>query len=146
MKRKNANTREVSFFSEKCGEVIVTFGVAARALAERLERDPQVLKYQSKVLVHIDPSTTSTFGIRNAYAKEDWFSDFSIETLEGEICIIEAISADDLHKKSEVEKIELSRRYWMSKGISWRLCIIPSADKTRTAASNKDKRKGSLYG
>ncbi len=146
MKRKNANTREVTFFSEKCGEVISTFGTAARALAERLERDGQVLKYQSKVLVHIDPSTTPTLGIRNAYIKEDWFSDFSVETVEGEIYIIEAIFSDDLRKKSEVEKVELSRRYWMAKGISWRLCIIPSPGKTRTTVSNKDKRSDSLYG
>ena len=45
--------------------------------------------------------------------------------------IIEAISSNDLEKKSEIEKLELSRRYWASKGIRWRVCITENTQNLR---------------
>ena len=76
----------------------------------------------------INPSEIPLIGIRTSYLKEDWVSDFSVETIEGEILIIEAIAESKLKKKSEVEKLELSRRYWLSKGAKWKVYIVESPE------------------
>lgn len=131
MKKKKSNGREITFYSPKCGCAVTVFGTAARDLAERLEKDDSVLNYKSKIPFTVNPSETSVLGIRSSYIHEEWVSDFSVETIEGAVMIIEAISSNDLEKKSEIEKLELSRRYWASKGIRWRVCITENTQNLR---------------
>lgn len=128
MQKKRGNGREITFFSKKCGCVISVLGSEARALAEKLENDAGVLKYESRVPLTISPSEVSIIGIRATYLKEDWVSDFSVETIEGERLVIEAVAEAKLEKKSEIEKLELSRRYWRSKGVKWKLYIVKSSE------------------
>ena len=135
MQKRKGSAREISFFSKKCGCVISVFGSEARSLAEKLEKDDGVLKYESRVRLQINPPEISLIGIRSTYLKEDWVSDFFVETIEGDGLIIEAIAEAKLDKKAEIEKLELSRRYWSSKGIKWKLYIVEDS-----------KRKGMLSG
>lgn len=135
MQKRKGSAREISFFSKKCECVISVFGSEARSLAEKLEKDDGVLKYESRVPLLINPSEVSLIGIRSTYLKEDWVSDFLVETIEGNSLIIEAIAEAKLDKKAEIEKLELSRRYWSSKGIKWKLYIVEDS-----------KRKGMLSG
>lgn len=128
MRKKKGSGREITFFSKKCGCVISVFGSETRALAEKLENDGGVLRYESGIPLLINPSEIPLIGIRTSYLKEDWVSDFSVETIEGEILIIEAIAESKLKKKSEVEKLELSRRYWISKGAKWKVYIVESPE------------------
>ncbi len=124
VKKKNANTREITFYSQKCKSVVSVFGKAAKSLADKLENDENILHYTSKIAFETNASGIPIIGIRQSYIKEQWLSDFSVELIDGAIYIIEAIDAEDLKKKSEVEKLELSRRYWNSKGIKWKLYVV----------------------
>lgn len=127
MRKKKGSGREITFFSKKCSHTISVFGSEARVLAEKLEKDDGILKYESRVPLIINPSEISIIGIRGLYLKEKWVSDFLVETIEGEKLIIEAVTEDKLKKKSEIEKMELSRRYWLSKGIKWKLYIVETS-------------------
>lgn len=128
MRKKKGSGREISFFSKKCDCTISVFGKETRALAEKLENDGGVLRYESRIPLIINPSEISLIGIRAIYLKEDWVSDFLIETIEGERIVIEAVSEDKLEKKSEIEKLELARRYWISKGAKWKVYIVDSSE------------------
>ena len=123
MKKKNANTREITFYSKKCERVVSVFGTAAKSLAEQFENDQKFLRYTSKIPVEINASEIPVIGIRPSYIRVPWLSDFSVELIDGSIYIIEAISESDLCKRAEVEKLELSRRYWGAKGIKWKMYI-----------------------
>ena len=49
MRKKKGSGREITFFSKKCGCVISVFGSETRALAEKLENDGGVLRYESGI-------------------------------------------------------------------------------------------------
>lgn len=51
-------------------------------------------------------------------------SDFYIRHADGTAAVRELVSAADLTKRAEVEKLELSRRYWAALGVSdWKVVI-----------------------
>ena len=129
MKRKDSTTREITFYSKKNKKTISVFGKAARALADRLECDDEVIGYISKVPMGINTSEVPLFGIRQSYIGQLWISDFAVALAGRRTRIIEAITAKELGKRAEVEKLELSRRYWSQKGIEWRLYIDDESEK-----------------
>lgn len=126
MKKENACVREITFFSKKCDCTISVLGKEARALAEKLENDSRILRYKSKIPFTVNPSIVSVHGLRPAYLAEKWVSDFYVETVDGEFAIIEAVSSENLLRKSEMEKLEISRRHWRANGKKWFIHIVNS--------------------
>ena len=65
-----------------------------------------------------------TLDIRGEYFKGQWTSDFCIRFTDGTTGVRELVSASGLTRRSEVEKLELSRRYWAALRVSdWRIVI-----------------------
>lgn len=124
MQKKKMRQRETTFMSGKCGEIITVIGEPARKFAKALEADTRVYSYKTNIPVKIVSASFQTIGIRPSYLKEEWLSDFQIETVGGSEIIIEVTTKDLLLKKSEVEKLELSRRFWLAKGLAWMVAIM----------------------
>lgn len=62
--------------------------------------------------------------IRGEYFRGQWTSDFFIRFSDGTTGVRELVSASDLTQRAEVEKLELSRRYWAALGVhDWKIVI-----------------------
>lgn len=72
-------------------------------------------------LPHID-----RIGIRPAYFETEWASDFLLRYADGRVGVRELVTAVQLQKKADLEKLELSRRYWVVLDVSdWKVVVIP---------------------
>lgn len=98
----------------------------ARDYTKYLETQDCVKSYEAGVplseeqYVHIYHA-----GIRTAYFRTLWTSDFLIYFTDGRKEIHELSSAEELKKRSSVEKLEFSRRYWSSTDISgWKVVLL----------------------
>ena len=70
---------------------------------------------------HID-----RIGIRPAYFETEWASDFLLHYADGRVGVRELVTAKQLQKKADLEKLELSRRYWAVLDVSdWKVVMIP---------------------
>lgn len=68
-------------------------------------------------------------GIRGAYLQAQWTTDFVITAQDGGEAVREIVTVDLLEKRAEIEKLELSRRYWKARGIEdWRLVLTGEAE------------------
>ena len=126
MQKEDLKTRTFRFFSKKNEKVIVVRSTNAREFARWLDEQDWVVGYE--VLVPLDKERVSmvrTSGIRQSYAKENWCTDFCIHNATGARSIREIIPKSSLEKRAEIEKLELSRRYWTSLGIAdWKIVVI----------------------
>ena len=99
----------------------------ARDYAKYLEVQSWVERYEAglplsqELYAHISP-----IGIRDAYFRVPWASDFLIYFADGRKGIRELVAADGLRRKNIVEKLEFSRRYWSATDIdSWKVVLLP---------------------
>lgn len=125
MEKAGVRTRDIKFFSEKNQAMVCVHSRKARDFAKWLERQPWVKGYETCVplaldkLPHVNP-----VGIRKDYLTTAWTTDFVIHTADGQTAIREFVDARDFSKKSAMEKLELSRRYWAVLDIAdWKLVI-----------------------
>lgn len=124
MQKKKMRQRETTFMSNKCGDIITVIGESAHKFAKTLEADTRVYSYKTSVPVKITLTDFQTIGIRPSYLKEEWLSDFQIEMADGRVVIVEVTTKELLTKKAEIEKLELSRRFWLTKGFAWMMAIV----------------------
>ena len=125
MERSGVRTRDIQFFSAKNQKMICTHSKKARDFARWLEQQFWVVGYETCVplaldkLPHVNP-----VDIRKEYLNTEWTTDFVIRTADGQITVREFADTQDLSKKSIIEKLELSRRYWAVLDISdWKLVV-----------------------
>ena len=85
-----------------------------------------VVKY--KCILPLDPGfmeEVSRLGIRPECFGIAWASDFWIENADGTTGIREVVSVAQLVKKSAIQKLELSRRYWKQLDVDdWKIVVI----------------------
>lgn len=126
MEKAGKKTRRISFYSKKNQAMVCVHSQAAKRYAMYLESQPQVRSYESEIpleqelYVHV-----SHAGIRGAYFQSAWASNFLIHLDDGRKAIHEIISPRDLLKRSEIERLEFSRRYWAATDINeWQAVIF----------------------
>lgn len=120
MEKANLKAREYRFFSQKNQKMICLHSEQALAYARYLEDRLWVAAYDACVPLEltdqIDP-----WGIRPLYFKTAWVSDFRLVYADGKQAVRELVRLEDLEKQAVIERLELSRRYWMGwlKAIQW---------------------------
>lgn len=127
MEKAGQKTRNINFYSEKNGNMVCLHSRYARDYAKYLEAQSWVERYEAgpplsqELYAHISP-----VGIRGAYFRVPWASDFLIHFADGRKGIRELISAEGLKRKNIVEKLEFSRRYWAATDVdSWKVVLLP---------------------
>ena len=118
-------TRDVAYHSAKNGGMVVVHSEAARAYSKYLEERPEITAYEAcKPLDATRLNSVQKTDIRGEYFKAQWSSDFYICHADGTAAVRELVNAADLTKRAEVEKLELSRRYWAALGVNDWMVVI----------------------
>ncbi len=119
-------TRDISFFSKKNGTLILVHSEEARSYTKYLEECSEITSYET--CKPLDPNRVRNLqktDIRGQYFQQEWASDFYINFADETAAVREIVKPDTLKKRSDVEKLELSRRYWAGLGISdWKVVIV----------------------
>lgn len=126
MDKTESKYRDIQFYSEKNKSLMSVHSKDAKAYADLLEASPHVVKY--KCILPLDPGfmeEISRLGIRPECFGIAWASDFWIENADGTTGIREVVSVAQLVKKSAIQKLELSRRYWKQLDVDdWKIVVI----------------------
>lgn len=127
-----ANSHGVELRSEDA-LMTVTSGTAQQ-YAEILEHDPEVVSYETQYELMNLTMKISLNGIRKNYLEERWQADFYIVYTDSSVGIQEIVTVDDLAKKSEIEKLEMPRRYWAVLNVeNWKIVVIDKVKKEGSA-------------
>lgn len=123
MEKSGKKARDIKFHSKKNDALIIVHSKEARAYTKYLEDMEQVVSYTAgKRIDEVRLQMISKVDIRGDYFKQQWESDFYILFDNGRIAVRELASMDALTKRADVEKLELSRRYWNSVGVQdWKI-------------------------
>lgn len=126
MDKTEAKYRDIQFHSEKNEALISVHTRAAKAYADILENSPHIVRY--KCLVPLEPAfleEISKVGIRAEHFQTAWASDFLIENADGSTGIREIVPLEHLIKKADIQKLEISRRYWKRLEVDdWKVVIF----------------------
>ena len=126
MDKPGKKVRDIRFFSEKNQQIMIVHSEGARAYSKYLEDREEVESYE--VGKHLDEGRlqmVSRVDIRGEYISQEWCSDFVIKYQDGVTGVREIIRPSDLEKRAEVEKLELSRRYWALMGVvDWKVVVL----------------------
>ena len=125
MEKSGLHTRDIRFFSQKNQKMICVHSRAAKDYAKYLENQPHVIGYETSELLQMDRfQHISPLNIRKAYLAEKWTTDFLLHYADGRTGVREILDGMDLTKRADVEKLELSRRYWATMDVSdWKLVV-----------------------
>lgn len=130
MKKYGRKTRDIVFFSAKNQATLCVHTPQARRYAKLLEEDTRIRSYE--VNHPLDAAWIARIdrvGIRGAYLQTQWTTDFVITDQDGGEAVREIVTADLLGKHAEIEKLELSRRYWKARDVEdWRLVLTGEAE------------------
>ena len=125
MDKAGKKTRDVAYHSAKNGGMVTVHSEAARAYSKYLEERPEITAYEACKPLDINRlDALQKTDIRGEYFREQWSSDFYIRHADGTAAVRELVSAADLTKRAEVEKLELSRRYWAALGVNDWMVVI----------------------
>ena len=118
-------TRDIAYHSAKNGGMVTVHSEAARAYSKYLEERSDVMSYEACKPLDVNRlDTLQKTDIRGEYFKAQWTSDFCVRFSDGTTGVRELVSAADLTKRAEVEKLELSRRYWAALGVNDWMVVI----------------------
>lgn len=125
MDKAGKKIRDIAYHSAKNGRMVVVHSEAARAYSKYLEERSEITSYETCKPLDINRlDAIQKTDIRGEYFREQWSSDFYICHADGTAAVRELVSAADLTRRSEVEKLELSRRYWAALGVvDWKVVI-----------------------
>ena len=114
------------FTAGSAGASSASTSYAEQEYAKKLEADDRVENYEENCCLdperfqHVNP-----VGIRAAYMKQEWKTDFLIHHTDGTQAVREVVREDELTKATVLEQLELSRRYWEAVGVSdWRVALF----------------------
>ena len=126
MERTGARRRDIHFRSDKNDKTLCVHTESARTYARLLEQDESVSSYEVGVALDVGKfQFVSRIDIRKEYFTGEWASDFVIRYADGSVGVREIVAEEMLSKRSVIEKLELSRRYWsISKADSWKIVLI----------------------
>jgi len=121
--KSGQKTRDIKFYSKKNEAMVIVHSKEARAYTKYLEDMEHVSSYVAGK--EIDPvrlQMISKLDIRGDYFKQNWESDFYVLFDDGTVAVRELTTAEAFSKRAEIEKLELSRRYWSSAGVTnWKV-------------------------
>ena len=123
MNKTRKNIRDISFMSKKNGKVIMVHNVIARQVARLLEIDDRVERYETDVPLEALMERVDPIGIRDTYLEMEWKTDFVIFLEDSRTVVIEVETRANLEKKSVIEKLEISRRYWKGNADDWKIVM-----------------------
>lgn len=123
MDKSGRKTRDIKFYSKKNEAMVIVHSKEARAYTKYLEDMEHVSSYVAgKAIDPVRLQMISKLDIRGDYFKQNWESDFYVLFDEGTVAVRELTTAEALSKRAEIEKLELSRRYWNSVGVTnWKI-------------------------
>ena len=126
MDKSGRKTRDIKFYSKKNEAMVIVHSKEARAYTKYLEDMEHVSSYVAgKAIDPVRLQMISKLDIRGDYFKQNWESDFYVLFDDGTVAIRELATAEALSKRAEIEKLELSRRYWGSVGVTdWKIVWI----------------------
>lgn len=126
MDRAGKRVRDIKFHSKKNGALVLVHSEEARAYTKYLEERPEIASYEAgKPLDESRLNSIQRTDIRGEYFTEQWTSDFYIRFTDGTAAVREIVKAGALTRRAEVEKLELSRRYWAALGVeNWKIVIV----------------------
>ena len=126
MDKPGKKVRDIRFFSEKNQKIVIVHSEGARAYSKYLEVREEVESYEAgKLLDEGRLHMVSRVDIRGEYISQEWTSDFVLKYRDGITGVREIIRPSDLEKRAEVEKLELSRRYWAMLGVvDWKVVVL----------------------
>lgn len=118
-------TRDFQWWSAKNNALIRVHSQAARDYGKWLEGQPQVEAFEAGKALELERlPNINPAGIRKLYFQTQWSSDFCIRFTDGRIGVRELAPSSALDKQAEVEKLELSRRYWAAMDITdWKVVL-----------------------
>lgn len=126
MNKAGGKCRDIIFKSNKNQKVMCVHSREAREYAKVIEEDPRVLTYEINVqldmkkYVYVNP-----IDIRKEYFEISWTTDFLLHYVDGSVGIREMVIKSKLSKRSEIEKLEFSRRYWSASDfLDWKIVIV----------------------
>lgn len=125
MDRAGKRVRDIKFYSNKNSALTLVHSEGARAYTKYLEERPEVASYEACKALDLNRlNSLQKTDIRGEYFTQQWTSDFYIRYTDGTAAVREIVRADALTRRAEVEKLELSRRYWASLGVAnWKIVI-----------------------
>lgn len=123
MEKANQKRRDIKFFSGKNQTVVCVHTINARAYTKYLEVLESVERYETNPPLELAQFPhLSMLEIRPEYFSLEWVSDFRVYFADGTAGIREVVREQQLKKRSIVEQLELSRRYWQAVGIhDWKI-------------------------
>lgn len=130
MTKKDEKKRTITFYSNKNKQIISVRSESAKRFALTMEKDDTIDSYETNVILDAPRKRIDTTGFRRSTLTATWMSDFMV-VKKGVPCIIEIVEEEQLEaKRSCSEKLELSRRYWKSVGISQWMVVIMKRGET----------------
>ena len=123
MEKANQKRRDTKFFSGKNQTVVCVHTVEARVYTQYLEILGRVERYETNPPLELAQFPhLNTLDIRPEYFSLDWISDFRVYYDDGTAGIREIVREQQLKKRSVIEQLELSRRYWQAVGThDWKI-------------------------
>ena len=123
MDKSGRKTRDIKFYSKKNEAMVIVHSKEARAYTKYLEDMEHVSSYVAgKAIDPVRLQMISKLDIRGDYFKQSWESDFYVLFDDGTVAVRELTTAAAFSKRAEIEKLELSRRYWNSVGVTdWKI-------------------------
>lgn len=129
MRNANKITMEIRFVSKKDGLVKLVSNRDELKFAQQLDEDDTVVRYQTSVPMENWTARTYSTGIRKTYRETKWLTSFIVEYTDGTKAAYEVIREYHLEKRAEVEKLEISRRYWTAVGMDkWKMILLKGTE------------------
>jgi len=126
VRKAGKKQRDIRFRSMKNGRVMLVHTQEELSYANQLEADERVAAYEYGR--ELDPSKLAMVkkvDIRTEYLKWRWESDFIITFRDGTTGVREIETYKKLTMLPNIERLELSRRYWKYAGVSdWKAVIV----------------------
>lgn len=126
MDKVGRKCRDISFKSEKNQTIVCVHSREVREYARLLEQDSNVISYEVCYALELERyQFVNPLDIRKDYLNMRWTSDFVLNYKDGTIGIREITTEDSLTKRSTIEQLEFSRRYWsISQAADWKVVIM----------------------
>ena len=111
MRKKNQKVRCEKRMLTKSKEVVKTFDLIQTKYAEMLENNPEIQEIRCNVLL-------------DALEEGEYTTDFVCVKTNGDMKVRECIFRKNLTKPMTVKLLDLSKEYWLKRGIyDWGICI-----------------------
>ncbi|MBQ9156269.1 MAG: hypothetical protein IJ137_05770 [Eubacterium sp.] len=112
MRKKVQKCRHVKRSLAKCKGLCVTYDKLQYAYADKLEESDAVAEFRCNVVLEGSEET------------EEYMSDFVCVKTDGELMVRECVFRSRLAKPMAAKWLELSRNYWMNRGVTdWGIVI-----------------------